>query len=67
MQHTPYAAELPQDREPSPQEVDLALTHQESPSWNEADFQDLLRLLQYVGYGYVPPEVVRQKLKQFSR
>jgi WD40 repeat protein len=43
--HTPDAGQLPQDREPTGDEVKLALTRHGKPTWTEADFQDLRRKL----------------------
>ena len=34
-QHTPYAGGLPQDREPTEQKIQLALTRRGKPSWND--------------------------------
>jgi hypothetical protein len=65
-QHTPYAGGLPQDREPSEEEVQQALTRRGKPSWTEGDFQDLIRQLQYAGYGWLRPEGVRRKLEEMA-
>ena len=59
---TPYAAKLPHDREPTEQEIQQALTRKGIPTWNEEDFQGLIRQLQYVGYGWLRPEGVRKQL-----
>ena len=66
-QHTPYVGMLPQDREPSEQEVQQAITRRGKPSWNEDDFQKLIRQLQYAGYGWLRPEGVRKQLEHMAR
>lgn len=65
--HTPYAAELPQDREPTEQEIQQALTRGGTPIWNEEDFQELLHQLQDAGYGWLEPEGVRKQLVSMMR
>ncbi len=61
-QHTPYAATLPEDREPTELEIYLAITRLGTPTWTEEDFQNLLYTLGCVGYGWLRPEGVRQHL-----
>ena len=61
-QNTPYAGELPRNREPTEQEIQQVLTHKGPPTWNEEDFQGLIRQLQYIGYGWLRPEGVRKQL-----
>jgi hypothetical protein len=63
--HTPYAEEpQPYDgRELTEQEIRRALTRRGKPSWTEQDFQDLIRQLQYAGYGWLRPEGVRHQLE----
>jgi hypothetical protein len=56
--HTPYAARLPREREPTKEEVSLALTRRGRPSWSEEDFQKLLQTLACAGYGWLRPEGV---------
>jgi WD40 repeat protein len=65
--HTPYAAELPQDHEPSEVEIRLALTRSGTPSWNEQEFNSLIRQLQYAGYGWLRPEGVRKQLEEMAK
>jgi hypothetical protein len=65
--HTPYAAELPQDHAPSEEEIRLALTHRGKPSWNEKEFEALIRQLQHVGYGWLRPEGVRNELDRMTK
>ncbi|EFH84643.1 protein kinase domain-containing protein [Ktedonobacter racemifer] len=66
-QHRPYAAHLPPDREPTGQEIQQALLRQGTPTWNEDDFQGLIRQLQDVGYGWLDPEGVRRQLTSLAR
>jgi WD40 repeat protein len=61
--HTPYAAALTADREPSEAEITLALTRQGTPTWTDEDFQNLLYTLGCAGYGWLRPEGVRQQLE----
>jgi hypothetical protein len=65
--HTPYAASLPQDHNPTEEEIRLALTRRGQPSWTEKDFQDLIRQLQYAGYGWLRPEGVRKELEKRAK
>jgi len=37
-----------------------------SPKWNEGDSQQLIRELQYRGYGWLRPEGVRKKLEEMT-
>jgi serine/threonine protein kinase len=64
--HTPYAATLPQGRTATLREIRQDLTRSGHPSWNEQDFQDLIRQLQYAGYGWLRPEGVRRKLEEMA-
>src|SRR5262249_4933456 len=61
---TLYIATLPQNREPSGQEIRNALTRQGKPVWTEYDFQRLLQQLQWLGYGWLRPESVLKRMKQ---
>jgi len=61
--HQPYFAELPRDREPTDEEVTLALTRRGRPVWTEEDFQSLLYTLGCAGYGWLRPEGVRRELE----
>jgi WD40 repeat protein len=65
--HTPYAAELPQSREPTEEEIRLALTRRGRPAWTESDFRDLLYTLGCAGYGWLRPEGVRRELESMAR
>ncbi|RJP26021.1 MAG: tetratricopeptide repeat protein [Candidatus Abyssobacteria bacterium SURF_5] len=64
--HTPYAAELPGEREPTHDQITRALTRRGKPSWNEEDFQKLLTRLSYCGYGWLRPDGVRRKLEEMA-
>jgi WD40 repeat protein/serine/threonine protein kinase len=65
--HTPYAATLPTDREPTKVEITLALTRRGIPTWTEEDFQNLLYTLGCAGYGWLRPEGVRQQLEAMKQ
>jgi serine/threonine protein kinase/WD40 repeat protein len=62
--HTPYAADLPQGREPSAEELTLALTRWGKPVVSEEDFQQLLFTLGCAGYGWIRPEGVRRVMER---
>jgi hypothetical protein len=64
--HTPYAAELPRDRQPTDVEITQALTRRGMPVWTEADFQQLLYTLGCAGYGWLRPEGVGRELERMS-
>ena len=64
--HTPFAGELPRDREPSEEEITLALTRRGKPTWTDADFLGLITQLQHAGYGWLRPEGVLRKLKEMA-
>jgi len=64
--HTPYAGVIPQDREPTEEEIALALTRRGKPAWVEEDFQQLLHTLGCAGYGWLQAEGVRRKLEKLA-
>jgi WD40 repeat protein len=64
--HTPYADTLPTDREPTEEEITLALTRRGQPVWTEEDFQQLLYTLGCAGYGWLRPEGVRRELAKMA-
>jgi hypothetical protein len=64
--HTPYAAGLPQDREPSADEITRALTREGRPTWTDEDFQQLFYTLGCVGFGWLRPEGVRKELEKMA-
>lgn len=63
-QQTPYAADLPEDHQPTEEEITLALTRRGRPEWSEGDFQRLLYTLGCAGYGWLNSEGVRYELQQ---
>jgi WD40 repeat protein/serine/threonine protein kinase/pSer/pThr/pTyr-binding forkhead associated (FHA) protein len=65
--HTSPRAPLPDLREPSSEAITQALTPYGAPTWGEADFSQLLRMLQQVGYGWLSPEQVREQLVSRTR
>jgi WD40 repeat protein len=65
--HTPYAGTLPQDREPTEEEITLALTRRGRPTWTEEDFKSLLYTLGCAGYGWLRPEGVRRELERMAK
>jgi tetratricopeptide (TPR) repeat protein len=67
LQHTPSAGQLPQDRDPTEQEIRLALTRRGTPIWSEQDFEDLIHHLQRAGYGWLRPDGVRYKLEEMAQ
>ncbi len=64
--HTPYAATLPEGREPAEEEITLAFTRRGKPSWTEQDFKNLHYTLSCAGYGWLRPEGVRKKLEEMA-
>jgi WD40 repeat protein len=65
-QHTPYAGLLPLNRQPTEDEITLALTRCGKPVWTEAEFDTLLNSLGCAGYGWLKPEGVRKKLQELA-
>jgi WD40 repeat protein/serine/threonine protein kinase len=66
IQQTPYAGSLPDDREPTDEEITMALTRQGKARWSESDFQRLLYTLGCAGYGWLRPEGVRRELEKMA-
>ncbi len=64
--NTPYAIQLPKDREPTDEEIALALTRCGKPSWDEDDFQKFLYTLACAGYGWLRPEGVQRELESMA-
>jgi hypothetical protein len=64
--HTPYAGELPQNREPTDEEITRALTRKGKPVWTEDDFQKLMQTVAYAGYGWLRPEGIRHELEKIA-
>ena len=65
--HTPYAGTLPQSREPTEEEIALALTRRGKPTWMEEDFKGLLTTLGCAGYGWLRPEGLRRELERMAK
>jgi len=61
-----YAGALPQDRQPTAEEITLALTRRGQPQWNQEDFQRLLYTLGCAGYSWLRPEGARRELEKMS-
>ena len=64
--HTPYAGALPRHREPTEEEIRLALTRRGRPKVTKADFQKLLDTLGCAGYGWLREEGVMAQLKEMA-
>jgi len=64
--HTPYQEGTIPASAASDEEIARALTRSGSPSWSEDDFQQLLADLRRLGYGWLEPEGVRQKLEEMA-
>jgi hypothetical protein len=64
--HQPYRCELPKDRQPTDEEITLALIRLGRPKWSEDDFRALLYTLGCAGYGWLRPEGVRRELETMT-
>jgi len=65
--HTPYAAPLPEDAEPSNEAVARTLTRRGAPNWTEEDFKDLLHTIGCAGGGWIRAEGVRRELGRMAQ
>jgi len=65
--HTPYAGVIPEDTEPTEEEINLALTRRGKPNYTKEDFKQLLYTLGCAGYGWLREEGVRKKLKEMAK
>jgi len=65
--HIPYAAELPREGEVSDEEVTRRLTRQGTTAWSDDDFQGLLDILGWAGYGWLRPEGIKISLQYLAR
>jgi WD40 repeat protein/serine/threonine protein kinase len=54
-------------RQPTEEEITGALTRRGQPTWNQEQFQGLIRQLEYAGYGWLRPEGVQAQLSQMAR
>jgi WD40 repeat protein len=61
---TPYAADLPHDREPNDEEITLTLTRRGKPVVRHEGLQQLLFTLGCAGYGWLRPEGVRREIER---
>ncbi len=64
--HQPYAGELPVDRDPTEEEIRLALTKSGVPVWDEAEFDGLIEDLRDAGFGWLRPDGVRRELERMA-
>jgi WD40 repeat protein len=64
--HTPYQEKLPESDAASDEDITRALTRSGVPQWHETEFLDLLALLRRLGFGWIEPEGVRQKLQEMA-
>jgi len=64
--HTPYAASLPKDREPTDEEITRALTRAGKPNWTDEDFRGLLHTIACSGFGWLCPEGIRRELERMA-
>jgi hypothetical protein len=64
--HTPYAATLPPNGNPTEEQIRLALTRRGKATWTDDDFKQLLYTLSCAGYGWLRPEGVRRKLEEIT-
>ncbi|MBW4516296.1 MAG: protein kinase [Timaviella obliquedivisa GSE-PSE-MK23-08B] len=65
--HTPSVGILPASRQPSAEEITLALTYEGTPTWTEVNFNNLMQTLKAAGYGWLQPNGVRQQLNQMVK
>jgi WD40 repeat protein len=54
-------------RQPTQEEITLALTRRGKPTWTESDFNELLYSLGCAGYGWLRSEGVRRELEKMAR
>ena len=64
--HTPPAGQLPNDRTPTEEELQAALSRCGRPAWTEAEFQGLVHTLACAGYGWLRPEGVKRELGKMA-
>ena len=64
--HRPYGDVLPQDRQPTDEEVTRALTRRGLPVWSEEEFRGILYTLGCAGYGWLRQEGVRRELEKMT-
>jgi hypothetical protein len=66
-QQTPYRGTLPNDRAPTESELRAALSRGGRPRWNNRNFDKLLALLRYTGWGWLCPAGVRRTLERSAQ
>jgi len=64
---TPPLGRLPEDGEPTEDELRRGLTRRGAPAWGEDDFASLLDTLGCAGFGWLRPEGVRRELERMAR
>ena len=64
--HTPFAAQLPADGQPTDGLITLALTRRGKPAWTDEDFKQLLNTLANAGYGWLRPEGMHKELQKMA-
>jgi WD40 repeat protein len=62
--HRRYRLLLSPGSEASAEERTEALTREEEASWDDHDFHELMNVLGLAGFGWIPPEQVRDALKR---
>lgn len=62
----PYGGDLPTDREPTDDEIRLALTKVGRPVWDDDDFDHLIDQLRDAGYGWLHSDGVRAELERMA-
>ena len=66
IQQVPYSATLQGLVSPTSEQFQLALSKSGKPVWTEDDFSQLLSTLSYNGFGWLQPEVIKQKLLEMA-
>jgi WD40 repeat protein/anti-anti-sigma regulatory factor len=64
--HTPHGAELPDEVEPTSEQIADALARKGRPSWSQEDFQELLTTLRHAGYSHLRSEGVKRELEAMA-
>jgi WD40 repeat protein len=64
--HTPYRGTFPVNRQPTEEEITLALTRHGKPTWTNQDFEHLRDTLRRAGFGWLRPEGVRRELEKMA-
>lgn len=64
---TPSVGILSASRQPSAEEITLALTYEGTPTWTDINFGYLMQTLKVAGYGWLRPDGVHQQLNQMLK